>query len=90
VKEGDRALIQRNTGKPSNRKTGEEKRERYGDFGPTLAVEKLAEVEGVRISGDTLRRWLTAAILHLTLFMDFRGQVRAFFPHLVLNGVLLG
>jgi transposase len=64
VREGDRALIHGNTGKPSNRKTAEEIREQavkaYGDFGPTFAAEKLAEVEGIRISEDTLRRWLLA------------------------------
>jgi hypothetical protein len=32
---------------------------REGDFGPTFAAEKPAEAEGIRISGDTLRRWLT-------------------------------
>jgi transposase len=68
VREGDRGLIHGNTGKPSNRKTAEELRERalqayrerYGDFGPTFAAEKLAEAEGIRISEDTLRRWLIA------------------------------
>jgi transposase len=68
VREGDRGLIHGNAGKPSNRKTGEEIRERavnayrqrYTDFGPTFAAEKLAEVEGIRISEDTLRRWLIA------------------------------
>ncbi|MDR1024714.1 MAG: hypothetical protein LBL56_03230, partial [Treponema sp.] len=30
------------------------------------------------------------AILQLTLYMDFRGKFRGFFPHLVLNGELLG
>jgi hypothetical protein len=34
-------------------------RERYSDFGPTFAAEKLAEAEGIRISKDSLRRWLT-------------------------------
>src|SRR5207249_1402632 len=32
--------------------------QRYGDFGPTLAAEKLAEREGITISDETLRRWL--------------------------------
>jgi hypothetical protein len=36
-------------------------RERYGDFGPTLAGEKLAGEEGIKISDETLRRWLQAA-----------------------------
>ena len=64
--QGDRGLIHGNRGKPSNRKTAEEiqeravraYRERYRDFGPTFAAEKLREVEGIEISEDTLRRWL--------------------------------
>jgi hypothetical protein len=34
-------------------------RRRYPDFGPTLAVEKL-ETEGLKVSVETLRRWLLA------------------------------
>jgi molybdenum-dependent DNA-binding transcriptional regulator ModE len=53
---GDEALIHGNTGKPSNRRTGPALvrqalslyAEKYDDFGPTLACEKLAE----RDSGD--------------------------------------
>jgi hypothetical protein len=36
-------------------------RERYGDFGPTLAAEKLAGEERIGVSDETLRRWLLAA-----------------------------
>ena len=32
--------------------------ERHGDFGLTLAYEKLAELHGYRLSIETLRRWL--------------------------------
>jgi transposase len=64
--EGDQGLIHGNTGKESNRKTAGDVREaalrayqeRYHDFGPTLAAEKLEEVEGIRVSDETLRRWL--------------------------------
>lgn len=53
-------------GSVSNRRLAEEfkaqvlglYRERYWDFGPTLAVEKLAEAHGLRLSDETLRRWL--------------------------------
>jgi hypothetical protein len=34
-------------------------RERYGDFGPTLAQEKLTELHGVKVSVETLRQWMT-------------------------------
>ncbi|MDF0650496.1 MAG: ISNCY family transposase [Nitrospira sp.] len=33
---------------------------RYGDFGPTLAAEKLAEHHGITLSDETLRLWLRA------------------------------
>jgi hypothetical protein len=36
-------------------------RDRYADFGPTLAAEKLAEVHGCTISRETLRGWMIAA-----------------------------
>jgi transposase len=66
IKEGELGLIHGNTGKPSNRKTSEGLREqvlntyqeRYSDLGPTCAAEKIAEIEGIGISAETLRRWL--------------------------------
>jgi len=33
-------------------------RERYCDFGPTLAGEKLAQLHGCRVSRETLRKWM--------------------------------
>ena len=67
--EGDRGLIHRNRGQPSNRgKPYEVKekvlalyREQYWDFGPTLAAEKLKERNGYKVGHETLRRWLLAA-----------------------------
>lgn len=35
-------------------------RERYEDFGPTLAHEKLTEVHGYGVSVETLRQWMIA------------------------------
>ena len=35
-------------------------RTRYPDFGPTLAHEKLLEVHGLRLSVETLRKWMIA------------------------------
>jgi hypothetical protein len=65
---GDRALIHGNTGKESNRRANEAVRtaalavyrERYSDFGPTFAAEKLREVEGIAVGVSSLRRWLIA------------------------------
>lgn len=66
--EGDRGLVHRGRGKPSNRRIPEKKKakalqlyaQRYGDFGPTLATEKLAERHGITLSDETLRLWLRA------------------------------
>ena len=41
-------------------------RERYADFGPTLAAEKLAECDGLRVSRETLRRWMVDAGIWLS------------------------
>lgn len=68
-REGDRGLVHRGRGKPSNRRiAGTIKakvlklyEQRYGDFGPTLAAEKLAERHGITISDETLRGWLLEA-----------------------------
>ena len=67
---GDRALIHGLRGRPSNRKLAarfEQKilarlRQRYADFGPTLAAEHLAQ-EGFSVSRETLRKWMTQAAL---------------------------
>jgi hypothetical protein len=36
-------------------------RERYADFGPTLAAEKLRECHGIRLAVETVRSLMTAA-----------------------------
>uniref|UniRef100_UPI000B34DC61 ISNCY family transposase n=1 Tax=Rhizobium sullae TaxID=50338 RepID=UPI000B34DC61 len=46
---------------------------RYADFGPTLAAEKLAERDGLRVSRETLRSWMVDAGLWLS-----RKQQRTF------------
>src|SRR4029077_8546214 len=33
-------------------------RDRYSDFGPTLAGEKLAQLHDCRVSRETLRKWM--------------------------------
>jgi transposase len=69
-KRGDRALLHGLRGRPSNRRLAarwERKiltrvRERYADFGPTLAAEHLAQ-EGLPVSRETLRKWMVKASL---------------------------
>src|SRR6266849_4706149 len=63
--QGGRAVIHGLRGRPSNRKFAfrfEQKilarvRQRYADFGPTLAAEHLAK-DGLRVSRETLRKWM--------------------------------
>jgi hypothetical protein len=65
---GDRGLVHQGRGRPSNRayvsefKAAVLKRyqERYSDFGPTLAVEKLA-LDSYVLDHETLRGWLIKA-----------------------------
>lgn len=64
---GDSGLVHRSRGKPGPRRKAEKLRrqvlarylERYPDFGPTLAAEKLRG-EGWVVDHETLRRWLVA------------------------------
>ncbi len=65
---GDRGVVHRLRGRPSNRRLPpalerrviHRVRQRYADFGPTLAAEHLAR-EGLVVSRETLRKWMTAA-----------------------------
>jgi hypothetical protein len=67
---GDVAMVHGLRGRPSNRKLAtalEQKmvariRQRYADFGPTLAAEHLAR-EGLQVSRETLRKWMARAAL---------------------------
>lgn len=64
--EGDKGIIHRSRGKSSHNAKAEglkEKvrqlyREKYWDFGPTLASGKLFEIDEIKLSDETLRLWL--------------------------------
>jgi len=64
--EGDSSIAHRLRGKKSNNATSESVRQKvvtlykknYWDFGPTLASEKLSQVDGIKVSKETLRSWL--------------------------------
>ena len=66
--DGAAGLISRKRGRPSNRKAPDSLRrsalaivrERYADFGPTFAAEKLAALHEIEISHETLRKWMIA------------------------------
>lgn len=69
--DGEAGLVHRSRGRPGNRRMDDELRarivkrhqERYRDFGPTLACEKLAE-DGLTVSPDTLVTLLKERGLH--------------------------
>lgn len=56
-------------GRPSNRRKPDDVRsaalaiigQRYADFGPTLAAEKLCELHGISLGRETVRGWMIAA-----------------------------
>ena len=64
--EGDRGIVHKSRGKPSNRRMEDKVKaraiklyqERYKGFGPTLAAEKLLEGQRIQVSDETLRGWL--------------------------------
>ena len=71
---GARGLVHANAGRRSNRAKPEAERERalemvrqcYGGdrahrLGPTLAAEQLANEHGLKVDGETLRRWMLKA-----------------------------
>lgn len=67
--EGPAGLVSRRRGKPSNHQLPDTVisqalaliHERYADFGPTLACEKLRECHGVMLSKETVRHLMTEA-----------------------------
>src|SRR5258708_17523828 len=68
---GPGALVSRKRGRPSNRCYPSALRaaaigiirERYSDFGPTLAAEKLAELHANHLAPETVRQWMNAAAI---------------------------
>lgn len=67
-KQGARGMIHISRGKESNRKTNNEIveqigkiiRDKYNDFGPTFAQEKLKEIHNIKIGVETLRQIMIA------------------------------
>jgi transposase len=67
--EGDGGVIHKLRGRRSNNCRSAGERERvlelcrgcYAGFGPTLAAEKLLEIDGIPLSVETLRRWMISA-----------------------------
>jgi len=68
-KDGTATVIHQLKGKPSNHAFPEDKKtkavetikQKYSDFKPRFAAEKLEEVEGITITPQTIRVWMTEA-----------------------------
>jgi Winged helix-turn helix len=81
--DGAPSLLCKRRGKPSNHRLPAEVRalalslvrERYADFGPSFAAEKLKELHGCSISRETLRRWM----IEDGLWVDRRHRLAS--PH---------
>jgi hypothetical protein len=81
--DGATSLLSKRRGKPGNHRLPTEVRtlalsivrERYADFGPTFAAEKLAELHGCSVSRETLRGWMIAD----GLWVDRRHRLAS--PH---------
>lgn len=88
-RDGAAALASKRRGRPSNRKLSDAYkhsvmtlvRERYADFGPTLACEKLRELHGLTPSVETLRKWMaedglwrTRRERHGSVVLEYRGS----------------
>src|SRR5579859_1654976 len=81
--DGATSLLSKRRGKPSNHRHPPEVRtlalsivgERYADFGPTFAAEKLTELHGCSVSRETLRGWM----IEDGLWIDRRHRLAS--PH---------
>jgi hypothetical protein len=79
--QGPEALVSRRRGRPSNRCYPSALRtaaigiirERYPDFGPTPAAEKLAEHHDIHLARETVRQWMITA----GLWKDRRARLEA-------------
>lgn len=82
--QGAAGLASRRRGRPSNNRVSDQLRaqavalvrERYADFGPTLAHEKLTELHGLQLSVETLRKLMIEA----ELWQPKRRRRRPVFP----------
>ena len=66
---GANGIVSKRRGKPSNNRIPEAVRQQalqlirahYRDFGPTLACEKLTQLHRLKVSRETLRKWMVDA-----------------------------
>lgn len=83
--QGTEGVIHKGRGKRSNRKTSDETRakidtllkEKYKDFGPTFAAEKLRDDHGIALSKETARAMMIELGLRKTRHRKSNGEYRA-------------
>ena len=71
--EGDRGILHRRRGKPSNRRIADKTKQKvlglfekhYADYGPTLASEKLHERHQIEVHPETLRSMAASSAIAL-------------------------
>ena len=69
IRDGERGVIHKSRGRPSSRKISDKIREKvlglykdkYCGFGPTLFSEEIGEREVIKISDETISKWLIRA-----------------------------
>lgn len=84
-KNGEHAIIHQLKGKPSNARLPAEDKakalatitEKYHDFKPSFATEKLAELHGIQISRETTRLWMIEKGLWKTRRQKKTGEYHA-------------
>lgn len=88
IKEGAQGILHRNRGKESNRKIKSailEKakgllKEKYSDFGPTFAQEKLEEIHKIKMSVESVRTIMTGEKLWKPKVRRENGEYRTWRP----------
>ncbi|MDP1834292.1 MAG: ISNCY family transposase [Chlamydiales bacterium] len=84
--EGSRGIVSKLLGKPGNRCLDPDLkqrvlallREKYEGFGPTLASEKLLELDGIKVSIETIRQWM----IHYSLWTPKKQKRNVHLPRL--------
>lgn len=95
--DGTSGIVHKLKGKPSNHqldKALKEKalklvKEKYDDFKPTFAAEKLQEIHGLSINPQTLRRWMASDGLWKTRKQNKTGEYRSWRPRKECFGELI-
>lgn len=87
-KDGQNAVVHKLKGKPSNARLPEEEKtkaiatikQKYNDFKPTFATEKLSENHDIHISRETTRLWMIEADIWKIHKQKKTGEYRSWRP----------